>query len=425
MKFDTVIIGGGLTGLLCGIRLQRKGLKCAVISAGQSAMHFWSGAFDLLNRMPDGTEVDRPLESMGKLPPTHPYSIIGTDKLPGHLRDAMEIFGSFGFRTHIPENLGNIFRLSSMGSLKRCFMTMEALLTTESPEKPLCRRALVACPDGFLDFNSEFVAKGVEDSGSPCRTVTIRLEALKNLRKSPTEMRATNISRVLDRPTFKEYISQIREKYDGEDLIVLPAIFSLADSRDAIQIGKVMNTKVRFVATMPPSVPGIEIQRGLTELFRRSGGTLFKGDTVISGRYDSDRLAAVRTANISDMEFTADSFILAGGSFFSNGLKADRNGAYEPALGIDIDAPRQREDWFDADDFFGKQDYMGIGAKLTPGAGLRASRDGRVIGNLLVAGSILGGCNPLYEGCGGGVSICSALEAADSIAANHRDDRRK
>ncbi len=417
MNFDTIIIGGGLTGLLCGIRLQRKGQKCAVISAGQSAMHFWSGAFDLLNRLPDGTDVDYPLECMGKLPQTHPYSVIGADKILGHLREAMEMFGSFGFRTHIPESLGNIFRLSSMGSLKRCFMTMDDLLTTEAPEQPICRRALVASPDGFPDFNTEFVAKGIEDSGSPCRSVTIRLDALKNLRKSPTEMRATNISRVLDRPTLKEYISQIREKYDGEDLVVLPAIFSLADSRDAIQIGKVMNTKVRFVATMPPSVPGIEIQRGLTELFRKSGGTLFKGDTVISGRFDGDRLASVRTANISDMEFMADNFVLAGGSFFSNGLKADRDGVYEPALGIDVDAPPLRKDWFDADNFFGKQNYTGIGARLTPGAGLRASRGGRVVGNLLVAGSILGGCNPLYEGCGGGVSICTALEAADSIVA--------
>ncbi len=418
MRFDTIIIGGGLTGLLCGIRLQRKGQKCAVISAGQSAMHFWSGAFDLLNRLPDGTDVDYPLECMGKLPQTHPYSIIGPDKILGHLREAMEMFGSFGFRTHIPESLGNIYRLSSMGSLKRCFMTMDDLLTTESPEQPICRRALVASPDGFPDFNTEFVAKGIEDSGSPCRNVTIRLEALKNLRKSPTEMRATNISKVFDRPTFKEYISQIREKYDGEDLIVLPAIFSLADSRDAIQIGKVMSTKVRLVATMPPSVPGIEIQRGLTGLFRKSGGALFKGDTVISGRFDGDRLAAVRTVNISDMEFIADNFVLAAGSFFSNGLRADREGVREPALGIDVDAPPQRKDWFDADNFFGKQNYTGIGARLTSGAGLRASRGGRVVGNLLVAGSILGGCNPLYEGCGGGVSICSALEAADSILGN-------
>ena len=177
MKFDTIIIGGGLAGLLAGIRLQRAGQDCALISTGQSAMHFWSGAFDLLNRLPDGTEVDYPLEGMQKLPATHPYSVIGPEKVLDYLRSAVETFGSFGCRTHIPEELCNIFRLSTMGSLKRCFLTMDDLLTTSSPEEPLCRRALVANLDGFLDFNTEFIAKGLEDSGSPCRTVTIRLEA--------------------------------------------------------------------------------------------------------------------------------------------------------------------------------------------------------------------------------------------------------
>lgn len=82
MKFDTVIIGGGLSGMVCGIRLLEAGRSCAIISQGQSALHFSSGSFDLLGTMPDGTETDDPIsgiKALEKISGSHPYAVIGME----------------------------------------------------------------------------------------------------------------------------------------------------------------------------------------------------------------------------------------------------------------------------------------------------------------------------------------------------------
>ena len=108
-------------------------------------------------------------------------------------------------------------------------------------------------------------------------------------------------------------------------------------------------------------------------------------------------------------ELTGDNYILASGSYFGHGLIADIEKIIEPVFGADVLFDADRNSWYDKD-FFARQNYIGFGV-ATDGS----FKDGSAIGNLYASGSILGGYNPLYEGCGAGVALMTAFSVTDSI----------
>ena len=98
MRFDTILTGGGLSALVCGIRLQRNGVKTAVVSSGQSSLFFFSGAFGFLTVLPDGSPVERPLDALAALPENHPYSKIGAGNIAGYADGFKDFFASCGVK---------------------------------------------------------------------------------------------------------------------------------------------------------------------------------------------------------------------------------------------------------------------------------------------------------------------------------------
>ena len=133
MKFDNIIIGGGLSGLVAAIESQRAGKRTAIVSAGQSALHFWSGAFEFLGGSGPNPVIDNPLEVAQKLPPSHPYQKIGIkltqrllEKVPGILADAgLKVEGTLN-RNH--------YRLTPLGFLKPAWLSLDDYFMINSPD---------------------------------------------------------------------------------------------------------------------------------------------------------------------------------------------------------------------------------------------------------------------------------------------------
>lgn len=412
MKFDTIIIGGGLSGLLCGISLLEKGNHCAIITTGQSALHFFSGSFDFMSYSNDNN-VENVLDGISQLPKSHPYSIIGEANVKSLLNDVKPIFSRMGVELKGDVNK-NHYRITPSGNIRPTLFSLSEFPVLDNVHQLPWANISLQNVDGFLDFNTSFIAEGLEKIGAKCSLSSFSLPELDMIRKSPTEMRSTNIARILDNYDELMRIAPIIEKNSGEsDVILLPAVFGLHNP-DAFSLFKSFISKpVYLLPAIPPSVSGIRTQIQMKNYFQKLGGVFMLGDTVTGGIIEKSQLRSITTINHSDISLKADNFILASGSFFSRGIKADMDRIYEPIFDLDVNTELKRDKWCDIN-FFNSQPFMSFGVKVDDKFNTQFKVNS--ISNLYAIGSIVGGSNPIKEGCGAGVSILSALHIANQIA---------
>lgn len=415
MKFDTIIIGGGLSGLISGIYLSQRGQRCVIISSGQSALHFSSGSFDLLNNLPDGTSVQKPLDAISELvkqAPTHPYAKLGETKFKELAQQAEEFFKNAGISTQ-GNHEENHYRVTPMGTLKPTWLTLKNLLISENEKCLPIQHPGIFNITGFLDFYTRFIADEFLKMGAKCSIHSINFPALENLRKNPTEMRSVNIARVFDKQENIKELARILKAESGDcDSIILPAITGLNREDVVDYLRKEINKPIYLLPTLPPSVPGIHTQQKLRSVFQQNGGVFMLGDNVLRADIKGNRISQIYSFNHGDIPFVGQNFILATGSYFSQGLIASTEKIYEPIFDLDVTFTPNRTQWYNSD-VFDTQPYQSFGIKTD--STFRCTREGKLFENLYAAGAILEGFNPLKEGCGAGVSILSAMYIAEQI----------
>ena len=415
MRFDTVIIGGGLAGMVCGIRLAEQGRRCAIVSQGQSAIHFSSGSFDLLGALPDGTAVEDPMAGIAELERVaagHPYAVMGHEACGEYAAMAPDLLRRAGIPV-TGDCRRNHYRISPMGGVRPTWLTIDGYMTAESRGRLPFGKVCIVNVEGFLDFYPEFIAEEFRKHGVECSFGGVNLPDLEAIRKNPSEMRSANIARVFDHEKNLEALAALVRGFGmGCDAVILPAIIGLNrnDSLEVLQAKA--GVPIRLLPTLPPSIPGIRAQQALQRRFRALGGEYFLGDTVLSADIESGRVGRIFTANHGDIPLEADNFVLATGSFFSKGLVATPDRIVEPVFGADTVYDADRSLWYTLR-FFDRHNYQAYGVKTD--GGLRAVKDGAPIENLYCAGAGLAGFHPVQEGCGAGVSMLSALYVADKI----------
>ena len=411
MRMDTVIMGGGLSGLVCGIALAKRGQRVTIVASGQSTLLFNGGSMELLGQI-DGKTVTAPLDAIATLPEDHPYRKIGADRIAALADQAQSLLADAGIRVE-GTSAANHWRITPMGVAKPAWLTLKSHVRIDDLDKLPCKRLALMCVRGFFDEPNGMLANGLRELGFEVETIEFTTDDITALRRSPSEMRASSLAkRLVSNTSLQRVANQINALAVNADMVLMPSVLSDEDSIDTLQ--SMVNKPLRLVATLPPSVSGNRMQALLRHYFQMLGGTYLMGDSAVSATLDGDCLTSVTTAKLGDMPLKANQFVLATGSFISRGLIADYERVYEPIMDLDVDADADREQWTR----FGilePQAYTRYGVKTD--SELRCMKQGKTIQNLRAIGSVLSGHDAIKMCDGTGVSLLTALAAAQSILA--------
>lgn len=409
---STIIIGGGLSGLTCGIALAKRGQRVTILAGGQSTLSLFNGGSMELLGCVDGKPVTAPLEAIASLPQQHPYQKIGAQRIGQLAEQAKELLADAGVIMD-GNATANHLRISPMGVAKPAWLTLNEYFRLDDLSQLNSKRLALMAIRGYFDQPNSMLAQGLRDLGFDVDLIEFTTTDITALRRSPTEMRATTLAKRLSGTSaLRRIAEQANTLATDADIVLLPGVFGQNDNDSIMTLMSLVNKPLKLVATLPPSVAGMRIHAMLMHYFMMLGGAYITGEPATGGDIQDGKLLSINTVKSGTSPLTADNYVLATGSFVSRGLAADSQRIRETVFDLDVDADEDRERWTRFN-VLEPQDYWNYG--VTTDEHLCCFKQGQPVSNLHAIGSVLSGHNAVKMGDGTGVSMLTALAVAQDI----------
>ncbi len=423
MKYDCIIIGGGIAGLTCGIKCASSGLRTALISNGMNSLHFSSGSIDLFGF--DGNDsIITPFDHLKKLiskNKKHPYSVVGIKTIKESLtyiknelyKENLELYSN-GDHNH--------FHVTCIGTIKPTFLSQKSVFNDKiknafKNKDKLC----ILNFEGYRDYFSEITANQLKNnpflSDYDITSAKITLPYYYSTEKNLHEFRSIDIARVFDSERYLPRIADEIIKASGDAKIIsLPAFISINNFKTIHEKLENMTGKLIYEApTLPPSILGLRLDTALRSRFAALGGEYSIGDKVESGKISDGNLEYITTKNYGSTRLQATTYLIATGSFFSGGLKSSFDKMEEPIFNLKFNGDQKRNKWY-SEKFFDKKSHPFLSYGVSTNSNLNPfDKNGKTVKNLYAAGAVLSGYDPIAEGSGCGVAISSGFFAAKKI----------
>ena len=179
----------------------------------------------------------------------------------------------------------NHLRLTPLGAQKRAWLTLDEYVTLPSDGQMPWKKVALLNVDGYLDFHTSYIAAGLADLGVECVVKGISMPEIERLRKNPTEMRSTNIAKTLTGSLVGTLAARINEHAKDVDAVLMPAIVGLSGYSDVVRLKEMVSRPLHFLATLPPSAPGIRVQMKTKKLstciWRQLASTMVKSASKV------------------------------------------------------------------------------------------------------------------------------------------------
>lgn len=418
-KTDVIVVGSGLAGLTAALVCANAGLGTRVISNGAGCLAISPGNIDLLGYDAEGNFLANPWTGIEKLPPSHPYSILGKDNIRSaldflnrHLKNAGCPLASATDQNGKPLNT---MMPTIMGTLKPTFLVSSA---DNAEMMAKAKKVLVVSVRGFRDCRPRLIIRGLRSYKAWEDKEFTPLVLPQPFSEHGRSLNALDLAHVVDREKGRDWLfAQLRNKGKGFDLALLPPMLgerAYSELRDALQ--KTMGCPWIELISIPPGVGGLRIRDALINELVAKGVEIVENAEVCGVEISDGKCMSMATTS-SGREITqkADMYIVATGGIVSGGLLLKPGSVKEAIFGIDIPAPANVDEWSHPD-LFADHLFEKFGVAVNVDMQAVDSAGKPCLQNVFFAGRTIGGYDFAMEKSGHGVAASTGWKAGSVVS---------
>lgn len=400
---DVVVVGGGLAGACAALSAREAGAAVLLVARAPGASAVSSGAIDFAGG-DDDAPIGEAARKLARSAPGHPYALLGEALAPA-IDDALALLARHlaslaiqGARTAADRNL---WLATQVGRAKPAALAQGPIAAGDLRNLAAreARLGVVALAGGQA-IEARLVARGLAPLLAPlCETVVVspdfyrqRADALRTL---------PEIAQDLDAPGRRAAlgVSLARAAAQARATHLLLPTLGLADPVAArAELERAAGMPVMEMLGAPPSVPGLRLQRALSDALDKAGVRFVQG---IAERSSDGQVQIVRGVECQPVR--AGAVVLASGRFLGGGIRCEADGRLRETV-FDLPARAAGRDALAS--LPNERLFAERAAGPHPGlaAGVEADSELRV-GTVFACGAVLGGFDPARDE--GGLGVCA------------------